>query len=448
MKLLFLLCFLFASCAQLPSKRTDKLSIIQGVTNSKEVEFSIVAKKGRELRFELRSAEGEIIAPDEANIVFRDFSPFVVHKVVFVRDQNHDYNLYVFEGTNVIDQRLIGRGQRVSTKLKLAAVSNLNDFFEKDFVLWPLIQQKNPDYLLFLGNNVPVTYASKNSEAATDPEVIWKRYVDHRLTLPVYFQEKLIPIHAIWNDLDFGEKNGNEAFSFKNESKEIFDAFYAQSLTDDDWTKSLGVGGLLTLGDFNLYFLDARSFRSKLKEGSHLGVDQTAWFISKLREDNTPSLVIKGDPFFGLHQNSSFESSQPDDFKTFVEELRKIPTPYVFLSSDERESEIMQFPRSLFGRPSFEITTGPLHGDLEPSLGRMNPWRVVSHKDEVSFTMIENEAKDNHWFMNVENLGLNNEIFYKRELAVYIKDLQDNLKEARKRRHGKRRYRRIRGRRR
>ncbi len=73
-----------------------------------------------------------------------------------------------------------------------------------------------------------------------------------------------------------------------------------------------------------------------------------------------------------------------------------------------------------------------------------NPWRVVSEKAKVNFTIIENEAKDNHWFLDVENIGENGEIHFRRELAVYIKDLQDNLKETRKRRYGKRRYRRLR----
>ena len=111
-------------------------------------------------------------------------------------------------------------------------------------------------------------------------------------------------------------------------------------------------------------------------------------------------------------------------------------------------SEIMQFPRSLFGLPSFEITSSPMHGRVFDELGDKNPWRVVQTNGKMNFTLIDNIAQDNHWFLDVENIGENGEIFFRRELAVYIKDLQNNLNEVRKRRHGKRRYRKLRNRRR
>lgn len=447
MKYIVLLLFFLVGCSQLPTKRTDKLSILQGVTNSKEVEFSVMAAKGRNLRFELRSAEGEILEPVEVKTVSRDFSDLVVHKVLFTREQIKDFNLYVYDGVRIVDQRLVGKGQRESSKLRLAVVSNANLFYSQYFNAWTTLAQTNPEYLVIAGNNVFTDLDSKTTTESTDPETIWKKYADHRLTIPLYFQEKLIPTHAVWSDRDYGVQNGNETFPYKKESKEIFDAFYAQDISEDDWTKSFGVGGLLSIGDFNLYFLDARTSRSKHADGSHLGVEQSAWFISKLREEKAPSLLIKGDQFFGDHEKESFESSHPNDFRRFVDELKKIDTPYVFLSGGENLSEIMQFPRSLFGKPSFEITSAPVHGPVPLREEKKNPWRVVANTEFPNFTIIENEAKDNHWFMDVENIGVSGETYYKRELAVYIKDLQDNLKETRKRRSGQRRYRRVRGRR-
>ena len=275
--------------------------------------------------------------------------------------------------------------------------------------------------------------------------MLWNRYIDTRLSLPIFFQEKLIPIHAVWDDHDYGQNDGNENYPHKAASKEIFEAFYAQEMSDDDWFKGFGVGGLLSLGDYNLYFLDGRSFRSVSKDGRHLGADQTKWLVSKLKEETTPSLIIKGDQFFGgYHQFESFEGSHPGDFTNFVNELRLSPTPFVFVSGDAHMSEIMQFPRALFGMPSFEITSSPLHAKTYPEREGRNPWKVVSVSSKVNFTIIENLAENNHWFLNVESIGENGEVYYHRELAVFIKDLQNNLNEIRKRRHGKRRYRTIR----
>lgn len=440
----FILLFVLISCSQLPSKRTDKLSILQGVTNTKEVEFSVVAPKKQELRFELRSAEGEIINPDETKVVSRDFSDHVVHKLIFTRDPLKEYNLYAFSGTTVVDQRLVGRGQKEVSKLRLAVASCMNDFYSDNFKIWEVLAQKNPEYLLMIGDNVYADVSSPTTTQVTDPEIIWKRYMDVRLSLPIYFQQKLIPVHAVWDDHDYGLNNGDGTFPHKEASKEIFDAFWAQDLSDDDWSKGHGVGGLLSLGDFNLYFLDGRTYRSKDAEKSHLGLEQTAWFYSKLREEATPSFIIKGDQFFGgYHKFESFEGNHANDFQQFVTELRKIDTPFVFMSGDRHLSEIMQFPRSLFGKPSFEITSSPIHSKTFSGEDK-NQWRVVAEKNRVNFTMIDSVARDNHWFMDVENIGENGDVYFRRELAVFIKDLQNNLQEVRKRRSGKRRYKKLR----
>lgn len=440
----FILLFILISCSQLPSKRNDKLSILQGVTNTKEVEFSIVATKNRTLTFELRDELGEIITPAETKVISKDFSDYAVHKTVFERDPQKIYNLYVFEGQKIIDQRLVGRGQKENSKLRLAVVSCMNDFYSQHFKIWDTLAKQNPEYLVMIGDNVYTDVSSATTVQVTDPEVIWNRYVDTRLGLPVYFQEKLIPTHAVWDDHDYGLNNADGSFKHKEASREVFEAFFAQDLSDDDWTKGYGVGGLLSLGDFNLYFLDARFYRSPEKSGSHLGLDQTAWFYSKLREEENPSFIIKGDQFFGGYQPfESFEGNHPENFLQFVNELKQIRTPYIFVSGDRHMSEIMQFPRSLFGRPSFEITSSPLHARTNEQTA-VNPWRVVAETSRVNFTIIDSVARENHWFMDVENIGENNELYFKRELAVYIKDLQDNLKETRKRRSGQRRYRKVR----
>lgn len=440
----FLVLILIVSCTHLPEKKSDKLSILQGITNSREVEFNVLAEKGRSVQFELRNETGEILTPIESKIITRNFSDYAIHKILFHRDQQQDYNLFVFEGEKVIDQRLIGRGQKEEAGLKLAVASCLSDFYPQHFKIWETLASTKPEYLLLIGDNVYANMSDLKTKVDSDPELIWKRNVASRLSLPLYFMEKLIPTHAIWDDNDYGMNDGTSSFKYKNESLDIFTSFYAQDLSEENWTKSFGAGGVLSLGNFNLYFLDARSFRSPTKEGSHLGVDQSAWLYSKLKEEETPSLLIKGDQFFGAyHPFDSFEGRHPYDFQFFINELKKLNTPFVFISGDRHMSEIMQFPRGLFGKPGFEITSSPLHARTYADQS-INPWRVVSVSSRVNFMIIDNLARDNHWFMDVTNFDENGQINFRRELAVYIRDLQDNLKEIRKRRSGKRRYRKIR----
>jgi alkaline phosphatase D len=401
-------------------------------------------------RFELRNAEGEILNPEELKTVTRDFSTYTLHKILFTRDPKKEYNLYVYEGEKIIDQRLVGKGQQAEARLNIAVASCMDDYLNQHYKIWDALARRNPEYLLLIGDNVYGDKTGKDnySDGAT-PETLWKRYLDVRLSLPLYFQEKLIPVHALWDDHDYGANNSGRDYKYKEESRAIFEAFMAQDLSDDEWEKSRGVGGLLSLGDFNLYFLDARFYRAPEEDGSELGLDQLNWFENKLREENTPSLVIKGDQFFGgYHRFESYEGNHPNEFGRFVESMKKINTPFVFFSGDRHMSEIMQFPRTLFGKPSFEITSSPIHAKMFPGEDK-NPWRVIANKEKMNFTMVENIAQNDHWFLNVENIGENGEVIYRRELAVFIKDLQNNMNEVRKRRRmGKRRYRRARSRRR
>lgn len=449
-KFFFLILFLLLSaCSSIPKQRTDKFSILQGITSAKEVEFSVVAPAGKVLRFELRSSDGVVIAPDEVRTVSRETSVWVVHKLLFLRDQNREFNLYVYEGTRTVDQRLVGKGQGNQSKLKMAVISCLDDSFQEKFKIWNALIEKNPEYILMLGDNVYADKTNTGSVILSTPESLWRRYVENRLTLPFYFQEKLVPVHAVWDDHDFGKNNAGEEFEHKDASKEIFDAFFAQSLSDEAYIRGFGVGGLLSLGDFNFYFLDGRTFRAVAKDARHLGKDQHDWLVKSLKEESQPSFIIKGDQFFGgYHHFQSYEGNHPEDFSRFVNDLRELKTPFIFLSGDRHMSEIMQFPRSLFGLPSFEITSSPLHGKVYEPLDLKNPWRVVAVENLVNFTMIENTARDNHWFLEVENIGLDGKVHFRRELAVYIKDLQNNLNESRKRRSGKRRIHKSRSRRR
>jgi hypothetical protein len=437
-----LLLFIFASCAQLPKKRTDRLSIIQGLTSVKEVEFSVIAPKQSVMRFELRSQEGEVLTPEDVKKVEREFSNWAVYKILFLRDQSRDFNLYVFENEKLLDQRLIGKGQTGPSTLRLAVISCMDDGHTSQFKIWDELSKQRPEYVLMIGDNVYADRSSSGDEIEVTPQTLWERYLDTRQSLPFFFQQKLIPVHGLWDDHDYGINNGGAAFAHKDAAKEVFETFFAQSLSTENFSKGYGVGGLLSLGDFNLFFLDGRFFRSAEANGQHLGKEQYKWLIKSLKEEVQPSFLIKGDQFFGgYHRFESYEGNHPQEFNTFVSDLKALGTPFTFLSGDRHLSEIMQFPRSLFGLPTFEITSSPIHARTYGGEELRNPWRVVQDNRHVNFTMVDNVAKDNHWFLEVQAIGEDGRILYKRELAVYIKDLQNNLNEVRKRRHGRRRSR-------
>lgn len=437
--LLLLLTSLLFSCSHFSRNgNVSNISILQGITTQKEVEFSIMCEKNENLRFELRNEDDEVHSPNSIKIHERDFSNYAIYKISFSKETGKEYNLVVYLGNKVIDQRLVGKGQKESTKLKLIVVSGIDDF-DKDQTIWNRISMENPEYLLFVGNTVSIEKTTSGTNSPTNSKTLWNRNVELRKKIPLFFERKLIPTHAVWDDKDFGIKHGNSTFAYKEDALEVFKAFWGQELSEEGWSSGPGVSGVLNQGDFNLYFLDGRTFRSEDHGETHLGEAQTNWLYSKLKEEETPSFIIKGDPFFGVHKSyQSFEGNHPNDFQNFVGELKKISTPFIFVSGDKHLSEVMQFPRGLFGKPSFELTAGPLNGSLTPEEFN-NPWRVVQNNEKSSFTLIENSSEDNHWFIDVKNIGKDGEIYYQRNLAVFIKDLQNNLNEVRKRRSIKQR---------
>jgi hypothetical protein len=417
----------------------EKLSILQGTTSTEDVEFSVISPINSEIRFELRDEKANILKPEKMLVLKRDFSKYQIYKILFQKKPDTDYNLYAFHLDKVIDQRLVGSGPKKNSENNLIILSNSGDFKRKDEKIWKEIFKKNPDYLFFLGNNFQIDH-----EQIFSDEDLWNSYVESRLTLPLYFHEKLIPTIAIWNDHDYGMKNGNENFLLKNISLETFQSFWAQSLNEDNWISGPGTSGSLNLGDFNFYFLDNRFYRSSPGPGSHLGESQEEWLFKEMNLNNNPGLLIKGDQFFGgYHSEGSFESHHSKNFFQFIDKLNLLETPFVFLSAGPTGSEIMQFPRSLFKRPSFEISTGPLHTPLTTTTNQNNPWLVIKENRRNNFLFLSQFTQDNHWFIEVEAIGENGEVYFKRDLAVYIKDLQNNLTEARKkRRSGRRRFKR------
>jgi len=433
-KFFFLILIGLLGCAKLPLHRSDKLSILQGPTTGGEIEFSIISPLSKVLRFELRNIKGEIFQPEIELKTTKPFSNYALHKILFTKNENEDLNLYVFEGDKIIDQRLVHKEIKNQNELTLILASGIKDPEDEALKLWEEIHRQNPDLILFVGD---VSFK--------DPEELWEKYLHFRLSVPIFFKEKLIPMSAIWDQSVPASEKEKYSPEDKKEVLEIFKSFWAHHLLEDSWVKGEGPGGLLTLGDFNFYLLDGRSFRDSDPMGLHLGKEQEEWLFQKLTDQPGPSFIIKGDPFFGgYNQEDSFETSHPQNFSTFTDRLANLLTPFVFVSASPFFSEIMQFPRSLFKRPSFEITTGPLSGSESKKFDKSNPWLVVKEQDRPNFIKISNSAKDNHWFLDVESFGASGESYFKRELAVYIKDLQNNLNEIRKkRRSGRRKFRRF-----
>lgn len=424
---LFVLFFLFISCSHFSQKtKLEGLSILQGLTSGHSIEFSVVDILEQDLTFKLNSSDGKTYSPSQVEWVKR---PYGIHaniaRVYFDQLATSEYfDLVVSKNGQAIEKRKVLPFNNAGEKLKFVVASCLNQSFSEKETMWQSIQSEKPEIIFLIGDN---TYSPSAGDGAT-PEELAQSYFESRMKLPVYFWKELIPIHATWDDNDYGQNDGGENYQYKKEATEIFKLFFAQTRPSDTVDFGPGISSRLHLRGMHFAFLDNRSFRQKEKSANHFGIDQEAWLFNTLKTAELPTWIISGDQFFGgYHQFESYQGHHPDAFNLFKEQLQKTITPFILLSGDRHMSEVMQFPRSELGQLSFEITSSPLHSKMYPGqLSQFpNPWRVFGIDSEYNFLLINSELTNHSWEINLSFIGSNNKLLGKRELSLTTEPLKD-----------------------
>ncbi|MCB0362030.1 MAG: hypothetical protein KDD35_04895, partial [Bdellovibrionales bacterium] len=202
--------------------------------------------------------------------------------ILIVRDQKRQ----------VIDQRIISRPDLKKAHFKIALASCMDDRFEKEQrQIWQELLENKLDYLFLLGDNVYATSLLSPTEKMVSKSQLWQRYVETRQKLTLYHTKELIPTLAIWDDHDYGTRDGDKTYPFRQQAKEVFNAFYAQ---DQD------IPGVFTLGPLNsalfkafqgrFFLLDDRFQRepsgSDQGKYAHYGQEQEDWLFEGLAQSS------------------------------------------------------------------------------------------------------------------------------------------------------------------
>lgn len=421
------------SCAHKGIRQTSQLSIIQGQTSPESVELNILDFKGPgTLEFTLIVNGNDLITPTEVKEITTKNTPEKIYKVFFdqLKEEHQKINLVIKRSGKIIDERELTPASE-GKNFRMVVVSCMDDSYEELKPIWNEISKINPELILMIGDNVYGDKSSTGSSPAS-PEQLWRRYVETRSSLPIFFNKKLIPILAMWDDHDAGKNNADKTFEHLEKNREVFHHFFAQSSENDFIDFGPGLSYLHDKGPYRFFFLDARSFRSPLGGKDHLGQDQMDWFFDRLSHDERPAFVIKGDQFFGgHHQYESYEGNHPQEFSEFLDGLRKDDSPLVLLSGDRHLSEVMQFPRYIMNRVTFEITSSPAHGMTYPGSLEKNkgPWHIIGHDKSSNFTVINSDFIDQFWVLDIANFNAEGQLNYRRELSLYVEDLKNNLNQ-------------------
>jgi len=404
----------------------NRLSIMQGVTSAKQTRFTVVVLKKEKITYFLRGPKGNFKLESTRKV--RPSSPMAVDQVeAFELDPKENYELIVVDSDGMaLDRRNFHSLDTGKKKPRLALISCMDDSLKvEQALMWKQLLSEKPDVILMMGDNVYADRVPSGWQAASG-EQLWDRYVDTRTTLDFYKSADLIPVFATWDDHDYGRNDADRTYVLKEESAQIFQAFFAQAKPTGDFTRGPGVSSMWAAFGVRFLLLDDRSFRSPdgvdLPDQTHFGAEQEDWIVNQISAAREPVFMVSGDQFFGGYNPfESYEGNHPKSFQTQLARWRRAKSPLIFLSGDRHLTEIIQVPKKALGYQTYELTSSPLHAKVFADAFSKNPSpnQLAGVAGKYNYMLLEiASVKSNQVQLNVVSKGLDQTTLFQSRLTV------------------------------
>jgi alkaline phosphatase D len=244
-----------------------------------------------------------------------------------------------------------------------------------DYGIFAAIAERQPDLMLWLGDNVYLRDADASSRSG-----ILGRYTQTR-ALPE-LQPLLASTHhyAIWDDHDYGPNDADRSYRDKHWSREAFTLFWGNPSFGIDG--SPGITTRFAWSDLEFFLLDNRWNRSPARRATArrqvLGEAQLEWLLDALASSNaTFKIVAIGNQVLNPHAVAETYATAPDERRALLEGIAKEGVRGVlFVTGDRHFTELSRL--EVPGRyPLYDFTVSPLttwvetNGDREPNALRV-----------------------------------------------------------------------------
>jgi hypothetical protein len=398
-----------------------EFAILQGATGPRSTQVAILHQAGEPLHAVLREPGLEKArAPAASGDKRFKGSDWQVLQARFEGlKPGVNYSLEVVDaGGAVRDRRQLRTLDAKKTRLRFAVASCMDDAFARDQAgMWTDLLSRSPDLIFLIGDNV---YADRPSVPGigTLPQVLWKRYAETRGLLAVFRAPVLVPILAVWDDNDYGVNNGDGTYRFRNQSRKIFESFFAQAAIPGSFQRGPGVASRLAAFGQQFFLMDDRSFRGP---ATHWGKQQEDWLYRHLGKGAAAAWILNGDQFFGAyHRFESYERLHPESFRAFRARLRKLPAPVVLVSGDRHLTELMAIDQKDVGYATFELTTSAIHARTYPDPWKEtpNPRQIAGAASVFNYAIVESAAVPGGLEFTVSAHGPGGKVLYQRDLRV------------------------------
>ena len=291
--------------------------------------------------------------------------------------------------------------------------------YGSNFEIFNSINKKNPDFMLWLGDNTYLREPDWNSRTG-----FIKRY-SHTRAFPE-LQPLLASTHhyATWDDHDYGPNNSDGSFWLKETASEIFKLFWGNP--NYNVTGKGGITGFFQWSDLDFFLLDNRYHRTANNNltGNRqmLGKDQIDWLINALSFSQASfKFVAVGGQVISNGAVYENYATYPEERKYLLDKIREAKIEgVIFLDGDRHHTILSKMQETKNVYPLYDLTcsslTAGVNNDNEPY----------------------NSFKLEETFVNVNNFGMLNvtgptndreltiQIFDKDGKELWIKSIKAN----------------------
>jgi len=252
------------------------------------------------------------------------------------------------------------------------------DPYGGEYEILESIHRKNPDLMLWLGDNVYYREVDFYSEAQMAQRYRHTRSIDEMQAL-IAGTVNL----AIWDDHDYGPNNSDRTYRMRQETLEIFKKYWPNPALGTMETP--GVFYRYTYNDVEFFMTDDRFHRAPNKadnsDDDFLGRDQLNWLKESLINSNAAfKLIVVGNQATNVHVGHEGFPKYRERYNKLMEFLASNRIEGVlFLSGDRHFTELLKTKRDgLY--PLYEFTSSPLtsgtYSGIMESKEAENPLRV------------------------------------------------------------------------
>lgn len=273
-----------------------------------------------------------------------------------------------------------------------------------EYQIFENIHLADPDFMLWLGDNVYLREADWNSKTG-----ILHRFTHTRSTPEMQAMLGSMHQYGIWDDHDYGPNNSDKSYHMKKETERVFKQFYpGLSYIFDD-----GITSYFQWADCEYYLLDNRTWRTPNKrtdivDHDIIGERQMEWLLDALVNSYAPFkfVVIGGQVLSDVKAHERHFNIAPAERQALIDAIQRLKiNGVIFLTGDVHHSELSKLQLEN-GYPLYDLTISPLTAGVAGKGAEDNTLQVEGTlvKDRsYALLKIEGKRRDRNLHISVRD---------------------------------------------